>query len=117
HLPNGLRVDVAVTGTPVPLPAEAEHSLLRLAGQALFNIVSHSTARRALVRLRYRPDRVVLSVADDGDGDPAQLRRTLRLTGATDLAGMHRGLANMAERTRELGGTMTICRSTLGGIE
>ncbi|OLT47590.1 histidine kinase [Saccharomonospora sp. CUA-673] len=116
HLPSDLTVQVRIGGKPVPLPGEVEHSLLRLAGEALFNTVMHATADEALVRLQYLPERIVLSIADNGDGDPAQLRRTLQLTAATDLAGVHRGLANMQDRTHELGGTMSIRRSELGGI-
>ena len=38
-----------------------------------------------------------LSVADDGDGDPRELRRLLRLERRGDSDGRHRGLANMAQ--------------------
>ncbi|TNC21528.1 MadS family sensor histidine kinase [Amycolatopsis alkalitolerans] len=116
HLPTELKVRVTVRGTPVPLPGEAEHSLLRIAGEALFNTVMHTNAARALIRLDYRGERIRLSISDDGDGDPAQLRRMLRLASATDLAGAHRGLANMRARTEELGGTLSIRRSRIGGI-
>jgi signal transduction histidine kinase len=116
HLPTDLGVEVSVRGEPVPLPAEAEHSLLRMTGEALFNIVMHTTASRAVVRLHYRDERITLSISDDGDGDPRQLRRTLRLASATDLGGAHRGLANMGTRIAELGGTLSIRRSQFGGI-
>jgi signal transduction histidine kinase len=66
--------------------------------------------------LRYHRERLVLSISDDGDGDPVQLRRTLQLAAATDLAGAHRGLVNMLTRVTELGGTLSIRRSQLGGI-
>jgi signal transduction histidine kinase len=117
HLPTDLTVRVSVHGSPVPLPGEAEHAILRIAGEALFNIVMHTNATRALVRLQYRRDCVRLSISDDGDGDPAQLRRTLRLASATDLAGAHRGLANMRARAEQLGGTLSIRRSPIGGIQ
>lgn len=116
HLPSDLKVEVTVVGTPVPLPGEAEHCLLRLTGEALFNTVMHTTATRALVRLHYHADRIVLTISDDGEGEPAQLRKMLRLASAADLAGEHRGLANMMARTGEWGGTMSIRRSQLGGI-
>ncbi|SFK06587.1 Signal transduction histidine kinase [Amycolatopsis sacchari] len=117
HLPTDLEVGVTVLGEPVPLPGEAEHSLLRITGEALFNTVMHTNATRARIRLRYLPDRIRLSISDDGDGDPGQLRRTLRLASATNLAGTHRGLANMRARTEELGGTLAIRRSRIGGIQ
>ncbi|WP_046471999.1 MadS family sensor histidine kinase [Allosalinactinospora lopnorensis] len=116
HLPTDVDIAVHVEGTPVPLPAEAEHSLLRLTGEALFNIAAHARADRAVVCLCYEPDRVVLLIADDGDGDPAQLRETLRIANMTDLDGRHRGLSNMAARARELGSELTIGRADLGGV-
>ncbi|MBF6441775.1 sensor histidine kinase [Nocardia farcinica] len=116
HLPSDLKVQVSVVGDPVPLPGEAEHSLLRITGEALFNTVAHTDAFHSDVRLRYYPDRLVLTISDDGDGDPAQLRKMLRVTATADLAGAHRGLANMRVRAEELGGVMSIRRSPLGGI-
>ncbi|MGV9886607.1 MadS family sensor histidine kinase [Streptomyces sp. NPDC003395] len=116
HLPTALDVRVQVLGPPVPLPAPAEESVLRLAGEALFNSATHGRASRALVRLRYQAGAVVLSVSDDGTGDPAQLRRALAMSRAADLSGRHRGLANMVARAEELGGTLTIRRSGMGGV-
>ncbi|MFI1165497.1 histidine kinase [Streptomyces sp. NPDC020801] len=112
----GLDVRVQVTGSPVPLPPETDQSVLRLTGEALFNSATHGKAGRAQVRLRYLPEAVVLTVSDDGCGDPAQLRRALRLSRATDLAGRHRGLANMVARAEELGGRLSIRRSGMGGV-
>ncbi|KNE82542.1 MULTISPECIES: MadS family sensor histidine kinase [Streptomyces] len=116
HLTTDLDVRVHVAGSPLPLPPEAEQSLLRLTGEALFNSATHGKAGRALVRLRYLPGSVVLTVSDDGNGDPAQLRRALRLSRAADLAGRHRGLANMVARAEELGGRLSIRRSGMGGV-
>ncbi|MFE6286526.1 sensor histidine kinase [Streptomyces sp. NPDC057877] len=116
HLPTALDVRVQVQGSPVPLRPRAEQSVLRLTGEALFNAATHGTASRALVRLRYLPDAVVLTVSDDGAGDPAHLRRALRLSRAADLSGRHRGLANMVATAEEFGGALTIRRSRMGGI-
>ncbi|CAL9655669.1 hypothetical protein SUDANB105_06790 [Streptomyces sp. enrichment culture] len=116
HLPTELDVRVRVTGSPVPLPPEAEQSILRMTGEALFNSATHGKAGRALVRLRYLPGMLVLTVSDDGGGDPAQLRRALRVSRVTDLAGRHRGLANMVARAEELGGRLSIRRSAMGGV-
>lgn len=116
HLKTDLTVEVVVRGRQVPLPAEAERSLLRLVGEALFNTAAHAHATRARVLLVYRPDAVTVTVSDDGDGDPAAVRRLLRLAQTTDLAGRHRGLVNMQTRAEQLGGTLAIRRSRLGGI-
>ena len=116
HMPSDLRVEVRIEGRPVSLPATAERSLFRVAGEALFNAAVHAEAGVAVVRLAFRKDRLVLSVADDGTGDPEQVRRSLRVAAARDLDGSHRGLANMAERSREIGGTLAVQRARQGGI-
>jgi signal transduction histidine kinase len=116
RLRTGLTVEVRVVGTEVPLPAAAERSLLRLVGEALFNIAAHADATRARVWLGYRPGCLALTVSDDGVGDPAAMRRLLRLSRTTDLTGRHQGLANMQARAQELGGTMTIRRARTGGV-
>ena len=115
HRPK-LSVTVRLEGRPQPISAIAEHALARIAGEALFNVSLHAEATRAVVRLRYAPQEVVLSIGDDGRGDPAQLRRLLRLEAQTDSDGRHQGLANMARRTQDLGGSFTVRRSKLGGI-
>jgi signal transduction histidine kinase len=109
-------VKVMPEGHPVPLPPEIEQSMLRWTGEALFNAAAHGKATRAVVRLRYRADAVAISVSDNGTGDPAQLRRALRLSCAADLSGRHRGLANMLTMAEELGGTLSIRRSRSGGV-
>lgn len=118
HGQADLRVQVRIAGSPVPLPPRAEQSIVRMAGEALFNSAAHGKATRALVRLQYLPDgeAVVISLSDNGNGDPAQIRRALRLSQAADLSGRHRGLANMLARAEELGGTLTIRRSSMGGV-
>lgn len=116
HLPTALTVQIKIAGQPVALLPAAEHALLRITGEALFNAAAHANATSAVVRLSYQPAQVVLSVSDNGDGDPAQLRRALRLASATDLGGRHRGLANMAARAGEFGGMLSIRRARAGGV-
>jgi signal transduction histidine kinase len=115
HQPH-LAVAVRLEGRPTPLGTATEHSLARTAGEALFNVSMHAQATRALVRLRYSLDGVSLFVSDDGTGDPRELRRMLRLSAAGATDGRHRGLANMAARATELGGSLSIRRSRLGGV-
>ncbi|MFE5646484.1 histidine kinase [Rhodococcus sp. NPDC056516] len=117
HMPDELAVSVRVGGTPSELPGDAEHALLRIAGEALFNAAVHAHANRAVLRLTYRADSVLLSVSDDGDGDPARMRLILKLAATNDLDGRHRGLANMQARTLELGGALEVRRARIGGIQ
>lgn len=115
HRPH-LAVRLRVEGTPVPLGTATEHALARTAGEALFNVAMHSGATRAQVLLRYTSDVVVLRVSDDGDGDPAAMRRTVRLARRGTADGRHRGLVSMALRAEALGGTFTIRRARAGGV-
>ena len=48
----------------VRLTNDADHEIARTVGEALFNVATHAKASRAVVRLRYRPDRITVSVAD-----------------------------------------------------
>ncbi|TQL67557.1 signal transduction histidine kinase [Nocardioides albertanoniae] len=115
HRPH-LNVRLRVEGSPVPMGTAAEHALARTAGEALFNVAMHSDAGKALVRLRYLEDCVVLRIGDDGNGDPAAMRRTVRLARRGAADGRHRGLLGMALRAEGLGGTLSIRRSRAGGV-
>ncbi|HEY1135556.1 MAG TPA: sensor histidine kinase [Nocardioides sp.] len=115
HRPH-LAVQIRVEGEVSELPADADHELARAVGEALFNIVNHARATRAVVRIRYRDDQVRVTVADDGCGDPAELARMLRLERGTTADGRHRGLANIEARVADLGGTLAFRRARLGGV-
>ena len=117
HMPDELRVEVRIGGEPVPLPAECEQSLFRIAGEALFNTAVHADASRAVVRLAYHGGRVRLTISDDGCGRPEEVRRSLRAATVACRSGEHRGLVNMTTRARELGGTLTFRRARLGGLQ
>jgi signal transduction histidine kinase len=116
HQPASLDVKVRLEGPPSSLPPDVEQSVLRWTGEALFNAAAHGKATCALVRLRYLAEAVTISVADNGTGDPAQLRRALRLSSEGDLSGLHRGLANMLDMAENLAGTLSIRRSRAGGV-
>ncbi|MGZ4470241.1 MAG: histidine kinase [Nocardioidaceae bacterium] len=111
-----MHVQRRVEGDVVPLADDADHEIARAVGEALFNVAAHAGATRALVRLRYRPDEVLVSVADNGHGDPRELGRILRLECAAPVNGRHRGLATSESRMAELGGRVGFRRSRLGGV-
>ncbi|WP_225846726.1 sensor histidine kinase [Streptomyces sp. HPF1205] len=90
----GLTADVEVHGDRVPLPPGADLAAFRIVQEALTNIVRHSGARAARVRLAYLPGLLDLSVDDDG---PA-------VDGGETGGG--NGLVGMRERAAALGGTV-----------
>jgi signal transduction histidine kinase len=115
HRPH-MDVQLRVEGDVLHLGNDADHEIARAVGEALFNVATHAEATRAVVRLRYRPDQLLLSVADDGVGDPKELSKLLRLERCGAADGRHRGLANIESRVGELGGAIAFRRARLGGV-
>jgi signal transduction histidine kinase len=80
------------------LPVEVVADLLAIAREALANVVRHSGAQHASVRVDIRDGSVRLDVEDDGGGlGPDAVQE-----------GGHHGLANMRARAEALGGTFDI---------
>lgn len=116
-----LRVSVRVTARQRQLPSAVEHSLFQIAQEALWNAVRHANATQAWLSLTYTEDQIVLSICDDGSGDPAVVGRYLTTVspgpsrpGASRRGG--RGLRNIAERAAELGGEVRLLRRRGGGL-
>jgi signal transduction histidine kinase len=89
----GLSVDLDVTGRPAALPASVGHAGYRIVQEGLTNVLRHSTARRAQVRVEIDDCAVIIEVADDG-----RKRAASFLTGG-------QGVRGMQERAAALGGT------------
>jgi signal transduction histidine kinase len=89
----GLAVDLDVIGAPAALPASVGHAGYRIVQEGLTNVLRHSTARQAHVRVKVDDCAVVIEVVDDG-----------RQRATTFLAGGH-GVRGMQERAAALGGT------------
>jgi PAS domain S-box-containing protein len=78
---------------------DAAMNLYRVLQESLNNILKHSRARHAHVRLERDVHHVQLTIEDDGRGFNAE---------KTGSGGKGMGLKNIAERVRILGGTLTI---------
>jgi len=110
-----LEIALRTRGRPRPLSRVAEHALSQIAREALFNVVRHAEASRAWVTVRYGEGDVALIVGDDGNGQPQRLERRLERA-ARGESNYHRGLANIAERARELGARVRFVRRRGGGV-
>jgi signal transduction histidine kinase len=94
----GLSVRLEVTGAPADLPAPVGHAGYRIIQESLTNVLRHSTARQASVRVGAGERSLVIEVLDDGQPDaPAA-------PAFAPQAGGH-GLAGMRERAAALGGS------------
>jgi signal transduction histidine kinase len=96
----GERLELTVTTdiSPVSLPANTEHALLRVAQEALSNAGRHAHASRISLTLVQLEEGVGLTIRDDGEGfalDESQKQHSI-------------GLNSMQERVRELNGTFTL---------
>ncbi|MFD1246405.1 histidine kinase [Nocardioides ginsengisoli] len=84
------------------LPAAVEVAAYRIVGEALTNVARHADASQARLDLAVAGDALVVELADDGRGIPAD-----RAAGV--------GLVSLRERAAELGGTTTISSPPDGG--
>ncbi len=108
---SGVAVDVDVEGVPRSLPAEPAIAAFRGVQEAVTNIIRHSGASRALVRVRHDGGVLDVQISDDGRGfDPKE---------AFDRAvqGRHLGLLGIRERIEALGGSLEIRSAPSDGTE
>ena len=92
-----LEISFETAGDDRPLPHRLESGLLRIAQEALTNVVRHSGADRVFTRLEVSPQQVRLSIEDNGEGfEPSGVPEE------------RYGLVGINERTRLLGGTMKL---------
>ena len=93
----GLSVQLEMAGAPAGLPAPVGHAGYRIIQESLTNVLRHSTARRARVRVEAGDRSLLIEVLDDGQPPPPP----------AVPAGGH-GLAGMRERAAALGGSCEV---------
>jgi len=95
---SGVEVAVDVTGTETPLPQEVEQHVLRIAQEAVTNVLKHARASRIQVKLHMEARKLCLHIQDDGHG--------FEQDGVFSSVGGHFGLLGMRERAERLGGEL-----------
>jgi signal transduction histidine kinase len=100
YVQSDVQIVVVAPSSLPPLPAAVEVAVYRIAQEALTNVIRHAQARMCTIEIVAGPE-LVLSIADDGRGLPADRR-------------MGVGLSSMHERAAELGGRLAI-EPRLGG--
>ena len=101
----GLVLTKTVTGQERSLPAAVELAAVRIAQEAITNVVRHAGAARAVIVLDYGADVFTVRVEDDGRGgrEAANLKQG-------------NGIRGMSERAHALGGRLTVTASPQGGL-
>lgn len=95
-----LRLVLKLDSSLPPLPADVEYNVLRIAQEAVTNVLQHAEARELEVRLEGTPNELHLAVRDDGKGCPAAELVQPR-------AG-HYGLIGMRERASQVQGDLRL---------
>ncbi|MBX7465206.1 sensor histidine kinase [Streptomyces sp. MAG02] len=96
---SAAEVEPVVRQSGPPLPAQAEALLGWVVREAVTNVVRHSAASRCEIVVDGTPERVTLTVTDDGRGAPAAPAPTPRIGG--------NGLTGLTERLAAAGGSLT----------
>lgn len=101
----GLTVEVQTVGVACALAPDVDLVALRVVQESLTNVLRHSGTATARVQLRYEPGLLGVAVSDDGAGRPAD----------ANPVGSGLGLAGLARRATELGGSLQAGRGEGGG--
>lgn len=103
---TGHPVDFWAEGIEVsgPLPSEAGQHLHHIMREALSNTARHAGRCRSRVALRFGADEMELDITDDGSGISEEAARD-----------SVRGMRNMRQRGRRLGGRIVVSRRPEGG--
>ena len=101
----GLAVRVEAPGDVAGLPVGVSQAAYRIVQESLTNVVRHSGARSAAVRVRTDGAALLLSVEDDGRGVPLGFAE-----------GTGNGIGGMRERAAAFGGELTAGPGARGGF-
>lgn len=93
----GLQAEFSAVGGSHPLPVAVEAGVYRIAQEALNNVCAHAQARHLYVNLVTTPERVHLTIEDDGRGFDE-----------TAVEQNRYGILGMNERVKLLGGELRI---------
>jgi PAS domain S-box-containing protein len=95
-----VELEYDVAGPPRPVDPEIEAVVVRVAQEAIANVVKHAAARTVRVRLSFEPRRVRLAVSDNGRG--------FAVASDFQAYGGHWGLLGMRERASQVQGKLTL---------
>jgi ligand-binding sensor domain-containing protein/two-component sensor histidine kinase len=97
---KSIETNIQFTGTYHSLSAEVESELLKIALEAVANVLQHAGATRVDIQVQYEIGRLTMQIEDNGVGLSSDL--------ATSTPEGHFGLIGMRERTHAIGGTFAV---------
>jgi signal transduction histidine kinase/ligand-binding sensor domain-containing protein len=105
----GVDVRVDVSGPETVLPQEMEQHLLRIAQEAVTNVVKHAGAKSIAIKLHTEARKLYLRIRDNGRG--------FETPDVFSTRGGHFGLIGMRERAERLGGELKLASNPGEGTE
>jgi signal transduction histidine kinase len=106
---SGVEVKVDVSGPRPELPEEMEQHLLRIAQEAVTNVLKHAGASRIWIKMHSDTRKLYLRIVDNGRG--------FDQGGVFTSSGGHFGLLGMRERAERLGGELRLASHPGEGTE
>ena len=97
---SGVEVEADIQGETGDLPEDVSHHVLRIAQEAVANVVKHAHANKINLTLRKDPKKLTLNVRDNGCG--------FEPNGAFRSGNGHFGIMGMRERAERLGGELRL---------
>jgi signal transduction histidine kinase len=94
--------DLQVEGNETPIDPQKQLIIYRIVQETLQNIIKHARAQNIFIELRYLPDRLLMSIKDNGTGfDLTALKNA-------DAREKGTGIANIYHRARLMGAEISI---------
>ena len=110
---SGIAISYEKLGVPFELSGTASVQIYRVLQEALNNVMRHSGAKQAWVRLRFLPAQLELEVEDHGVGISGRSASGRPLSGRLVNQGI--GLVAMRERAELMGGQIVFSTPAEGG--
>jgi signal transduction histidine kinase len=109
QIAEGLNIhfEVVTRGDVYPLTETVEENLLRIAQEALTNVIKHSRATVVEIELDYAPQNVTMQIKDNGHGFQQE-----NCSGPSEG---HFGLLGISERAKRLGGEVVFLSESGAG--
>ncbi len=101
--PNGMQLDVEITGNPIRLDAEKELAVYRIIQELVHNIIKHSGASKVIITISWLEEVLMITIEDNGVGMPVQ----------TSSNGI--GMENIHKRIQSINGSLEIENNEDGG--
>jgi signal transduction histidine kinase len=100
--PSPVHIEISAQMEDLSLPDETALAIFRITQEAVNNAIQHADASEIAVRVTAYPDRLRLTVTDDGRGIPGSIES------ARFVAEGHYGLAGMRERAAMVEGKLEV---------